>query len=116
MRPYKQNLLFIMAKFNLAAPFEGVSGKLDKDNNLVFSQRFGDTHAWEVEPSKKEPTAAQLAVQERFATASAQASADMADPEKKAEWKEVANASRGKYKTPRGAAFASYYNKASGIE
>ena len=116
MRPYKQNLLFIMAKFNLAAPFEGVSGKLDKDDKLVFSQRYGETYAWEVEPSKKAPTAAQLAVQERFATASAQASADMADPEKKAEWKEVAANSNGKYKTPRGAAFASYYNKASGIE
>ena len=32
------------------------------------------------------------------------------------EWKEVAMASDGKYKTARGAAFASYYNKASGIE
>ena len=105
-----------MAKFNLAAPFEGVSGKLDKDDSLVFSQRYGATHAWEVEHSKKEPTAAQIAGRERFATASSQAAADMADPEKKAEWKEVANASRGKYKTPRGAAFASYYNKASGIE
>ena len=30
--------------------------------------------------------------------------------------KEVAANSNGKYKTPRGAAFASYYNKASGIE
>ena len=105
-----------MAKFNLVAPFEGVSGKLDKDNNIVFSQRFGDTHAWEVEPSKKAPTAAQLAVQERFATAAAQAAADMADPEKKAEWKEVAANSNGKWKTPRGAAFASYYNKASDME
>ena len=46
----------------------------------------------------------------------AQASADMADPEKKTEWKEVAANSNGKYKTPRGAAFASYYNRASGIE
>ena len=116
MRPYKQNLLFIMAKFNLAAPFEGVSGKLDKDDSLVFSQRYGETYAWEVEHSKKEPTAAQLAVRERFATATAQAAADMADPDKKAEWKEVAANSNGKYKTPRGAAFASYYNKASGIE
>ena len=56
-----------MAKFNLAAPFEGVSGKLDKDDNLVFSQRYGATYAWEVERSKKDPTMAQLAQQERFA-------------------------------------------------
>ena len=40
----------------------------------------------------------------------------MADPEKKEEWKAVLDASAGKWKTPRGAAFASYYNKASGIE
>ena len=105
-----------MAKFNLSSPFEGVSGKLDKDDNLVFSQRYGETYAWEVETSRKAPTAAQLAVRERFATAAAQASADMADPEKKTEWKEVAANSNGKYKTPRGAAFASYYKRASGIE
>ena len=105
-----------MAKFNLAAPFEGVSGKLDKDDKLVFSQRYGETYAWEVEPSKKAPTAAQLAVQERFATATAQAAADMADPEKKAEWQAVADASGGKYKTARGAAFASYYNATSPAE
>ena len=70
-----------MAKFNLAAPFEGVSGKLDKDDSLVFSQRYGATHAWEMEHSTKPPTAAQ----ERFASAASKAAADMADPEKKAE-------------------------------
>lgn len=105
-----------MAKFDLYAPFKGVSGKLDKDDELVFSQRYGVTYAWEVEPSKQEPTAAQLAVRERFATAASQASEDMFDPEKKAEWKEALANSNGKYKTPKGIAFAHYYNKASGIE
>ena len=98
-----------MAKFNLAAPFEGVSGKLDKDDSLVFSQRYGATHAWEVENSKKEPTANQLALRARFATACTQAAADMADPDKRAEWQEVADNSNGRYKTARGAAMASYY-------
>ena len=87
-----------MAKFNLAAPFEGVSGKLDKDDSLVFSQRYGATHAWEVEPSKKEPTANQLALRARFAAAASKASADMADPDKKAEWQEIATASHGRWK------------------
>ena len=100
-----------MAKFNLAAPFEGVSGKLDKDDSLVFSQRYGATHAWEVEHSTKPPTAAQTAAQERFASAASKAAADMADPEKKAEWQAVADASHGKFKTARGAAFAVYYNQ-----
>ena len=105
-----------MAKIETISVIEGIRGKLDRSENLVFSKRFGETYAWEMTPSTKAPTAAQLAVQERFATATAQAAADMADPEKKAEWKEVARNSNGKYKTPRGAAFASYYNKASGIE
>lgn len=98
-----------MAKFNLAAPFEGVSGKLDKDDNLVFSQRYGETYAWEHEPSKKDPTMAQLAQQERFAQAASRAADDMADLDKKLEWQAVAEASHGKYKTARGAAFAAYY-------
>ena len=38
-----------------------------------------------------------------------QASADMADPDKRAEWQDVADNSNGRYKTARGAALASYY-------
>lgn len=38
-----------------------------------------------------------------------QAAADMADPDKRAEWQEVADNSNGRYKTARGAALASYY-------
>ena len=52
-----------------------------------------------------------LEAQERFASAAAKAAADMADPEKKAEWQAVADASHGKFKTARGAAFAVYYNQ-----
>ena len=105
-----------MAKIETISVIEAIRGKLDGSENLVFSKRYGTTYAWEMTPSTKAPSAAQLTVRERFATAAVQASADMADPEKKAEWKEVAMASDGRYKTPRGAAFASYYNKASGIE
>ena len=101
-----------MAKFNLYAPFEGCSGKLDKDDNLVFSQRYGTTYAWEVEPSKKDPSMAQLAQQERFAQAASKAADDMADIDKKAEWQAIADASNGKYKTARGCAFAAYYAEA----
>jgi hypothetical protein len=98
-----------MAKIVPISLIESIHGKLDKDENFVFSKRYGNTHVWEVEPSQKEPTAAQLAVQSRFAEAASQASADMLDPEKKAEWQDVADASNGKWKTARGAAFASYY-------
>ena len=105
-----------MAKIETISVIEAVRGKLDKDENLVFSKRFGKIYAWEVTPSTKEPTAAQLAVQERFATAASQAAADMADPDKKAEWQEIADNSNGKWKTARGAAFASYYAAAVDID
>lgn len=36
-------------------------------------------------------------------------SADMADPDKRAEWQEVTDNSNGRYKTARGVALASYY-------
>ena len=105
-----------MAKIETISVVDAIKGKLDKNEKLVFSKRFGTTYAWEMTPSTKEPTAAQLAVRERFATAATQAATDMADPDKKAEWKAISDASAGKWKTARGAAFASYYNKASGIE
>lgn len=103
-------------KFNLAAPFERVSGKLDKNDSLVFSQRYGATNAWEVEPSKLDPTSAQLAVRARFATAATIAAQDMADPDKKEEWQAIADASNGKHKTARCAAFAHYYAENSNIK
>ena len=103
-------------KIDAISMIDGMSGKLNKKEKVVFSKRYGNIHAWEVENPKNDPTPAQLAAQARFSAAATKAAADMANPEKKAEWKEVAIASDGRYKTPRGAAFASYYNKASGIE
>ena len=105
-----------MAKIETISVVDGISGKFDKNERLVFSKRFGATYALEMTPSQKEPTAAQIAGRERFSTAATQAAADMADPEKKAEWQAVADASGGKYKTARGAAFASYYNATSPAE
>ena len=98
-----------MAKIETISVVDGISGKLDKNENLVFSKRFGNTYAWEMTPSTKEPTEKQLANRARFATAATQAAADMADPDKRAEWQEVADNSNGRYKTARGAALASYY-------
>jgi hypothetical protein len=100
-----------MAKIETISVVDSISGKLDKNENLVFSKRFGQTYAWEMTPSTKEPTAAQMACMARFASAAKKAALDMADPEKKAEWQEIANNSNGKIKTARGAAFASYYNQ-----
>ena len=103
-----------MAKIETISVIEGIRGKLDGTENLVFSKRYGQTYAWEMRPSTKEPTANQLAQQMRFATAASQAVEDMKDPDKKAEWQAVAEASNGKWKTARGTAFASYYSQAEG--
>lgn len=101
-----------MAKIETISVVDAIKGKLDKNEKLVFSKRFGQTYAWEMTPSNLDPTAAQLAARERFSSAATQAAADMADPEKKEEWQAIADASNGRWKTARGAAFASYYNKA----
>ena len=103
-------------KIDAISLIDGMSGKLNKKEKVVFSKRYGNIHAWEVEHSERDPTAAQIAARTRFSTASTKAAADMADPEKKAEWQEVADASKGKYKTARGAAFASYYSQTSPVE
>ena len=101
-----------MAKIETISVIEGIRGKLDGTENLVFSKRYGQTYAWEMRPSKKDPTMAQLAQQERFSQAASKAADDMADIDKKAEWQAIADASNGKYKTARGAAFAAYYAEA----
>lgn len=99
-------------KIDAISLIDGMSGKLNKKEKVVFSNRYGNIHAWEVEHSTKPATSNQLAAQAKFATAAAQAAADMKDPEKKAEWQAVADASNGKWKTARGAAFASYRSQA----
>lgn len=103
-----------MARINGDLPFvfsqHGAYKKGKKgETRIVTRTVYGNTYANPVTYSNKEPTAAQLAQQSRFATAASKAAADMADPEKKAEWKEIADNSNGKWKTARGAAFASYY-------
>lgn len=107
----------IKGDFPFVAQMSGVfERKRQGDTAIVVTERYGAMYATKVTYAVTEPTAAQLIARERFTTASGQASADMRDPEKKEEWKAIAEASNGKYKTPYGAAFASYYKKSSGIE
>lgn len=89
----------------------GMSGKLSKKEKVVFSNRYGNIHAWEVEAYKGPFTEAQQKQQQLFATAAGQVKADFADPELKAQWEEVAKNSHGKYKTAYGAAFANKYHE-----
>lgn len=82
------------------------------DTAIVARMVYGNIVAAKVTYSDKEPTANQLALRARFATAASQAADDMLDPDKKAEWHEIAMASNGRWKTARGAAFSSYYQDA----
>lgn len=87
----------------------GMAGKLDKSEKIVFSNRYGNIHAWHAKDPSGEPSALQLANRAVFVEAMALAVADMEDSEKAAEWLAVARSSRGKWKTARGAAFSSHY-------
>ncbi len=88
---------------------EGLSGKIAK-SGYVFRQVNGKTIFAQKSVSKAEPTAAQLAVRDKFKTAVQKAHADMANEEKKEEWQQAAKNSGGKYTTALGAAIAHYFN------
>lgn len=102
-----------MARIQGERPYvKYINGAFEKghrgDTRVVARTVYGNTYANPVTYSSKESTAAQIAAQVAFADAASKAAADMADPEKKAEWQAIADASHGKYKTARGAAFAHY--------
>lgn len=95
-------------KIGTIFPVKKMSGKADKDDNIVFSTRFKNIHMWEVDYIERAFSEAQLAVHAKFRTVTALVLADLADPDKKKEWTEKARQS-GKYKTARGCAFAHYW-------
>jgi hypothetical protein len=88
---------------------EGLSGKIAK-SGYVFRQVNGKTVFAQKSITKAEPTAAQLAIREKFKLASEKARADLADAEKKEQWELTAKNSGNKYKTALGAAIAYYFN------
>lgn len=105
-----------MARIEGDAPFvvtqHGAYKKGHKgDTRIVVRTIYGNSYANPVTYSDKEPTAAQTAAMARFKSAAQKAAQDMADPDKKAEWQAIADASHGKIKTARGAAFRTYYNE-----
>lgn len=105
-----------MAKVDyLNLDLDQVHGRVSRKNKregMYFCTRYGEQIAVKAVWNQKDPTMAQLAHRERFAQAASKAADDMADIDKKAEWQAIADASNGKYKTARGAAFAAYYAEA----
>lgn len=110
-----------MAKVNMNTGGIGqIYGRVNAKNKRTgyYYRRgyAGETILVQADWELQEASAAQIAARTRFANASTQAAQDMANPEKKMEWQEVADASNGKYKTAYGAAFASYYSQQSPVE
>lgn len=103
-------------KIDAISLVNGMSGKLSKKDKIVFSNRYGNIHAWEMEAYKGPFTPAQLAQQQLFANVASQVRAELTDPEVKAQWEEVAKNSNGKYKTAYGVAFATKYAESKSNE
>lgn len=86
----------------------GMSGKLARQEDIVFSNRFGNIYAWRSKPYLGPFSETQIAAQNKFKVATESALADLADPVKKAGLEERFKASKGKYKTIRGMVVAHY--------
>lgn len=94
--------------------YHGRISKKDKRSGYYFTERLSTPLIVKAKWDLKDPSVAQLAVREKFVNAWAKVKLDAANPEKIEEWRAVAEASNGKYKTWRGAAFASYYAQGGG--
>ncbi len=98
-----------MARIVPETPVRTISGKLRKADRTTFFDLDGRTHAWQTTAYTGPWSEAQLAVQDKFKAVNALVLADMADPDKKKEWQDKADASGGRYRTARGIAFAHYW-------
>lgn len=78
-----------MAKVELAAPFDEMSGKLSSNERIVMRTRYGRTEAYAYRHPYTGPISEnRKPVIHAFSQAVAQCKAEMADPERLAYWKE----------------------------
>ena len=84
---------------------------MKENKKLVCSQRYGTTIVRYQTLQHTPPTELQTLHRERFKQATQLALADMHDPIARAKWTNEAQHSNGKYHTPRGIAFAHYYQE-----
>lgn len=97
-----------MAKVGLCEIYHGIHGKITKKCSNVHSVRYGQTFVNSHTPFRGPWSDKQLKAQDDFRKATELAAADMADPDTRAEWELIARQSKGRWKTARGAAFASH--------
>ena len=97
-----------MAQITTLSIIDYISGKLDKNEQIVFRTRNGKKTAYILHKSEKQATDSQNSYREIFRQASANAKADMENPKKLAQWKKVVADPENKYTSPYFAALAHY--------
>ncbi len=97
-----------MAQVTTLSIIDSISGKLDKNEKIVFRTRNGKKTAYIHHKSEKSATEAQNTYREIFRQASANAKADMENPKKLAQWKKVAADPENKYTSSYFAALTHY--------
>lgn len=93
-----------MAKIDYQDPIKAVHGKLSKESDVVYKELNGTTYASKFTKSNKEPTAAQIAQQEKFKQATAKVAEIMQDIDKLTPYREEWRKQK-KYTTLRGFIF-----------
>ena len=90
---------------------ESMSGKVCEHSDMYFFRKNGKVFSGKIcNPSTKEPTATQLAAQNKFKTARTNAMTALADPQQKATY-EAAFKNQKKYYSLYGYVFAQEYAK-----
>lgn len=97
-----------MAEITTNSIIESISGKLDKDEQIVFRTRNGKKIAYVYHKKEHSPTENQTSYREIFRQASANAKADMENPKKLAHWQTIVANPDNKYTSPYFAALAHY--------
>lgn len=95
-----------MAKSGLEVPFNQVSGRISKDSEIYYTNRFGQTVVSNY-PKHRDPkkiTAHQHDLNARFSQAVVQAGAELADSARRAYWQDLFDRQKEpkQYKTLRG--------------
>ena len=97
-----------MAEITTLSIIDSISGKLDKDEQIVFRTRNGKKTAYVYHKKEHVATEGQSTYREIFRQASANAKADIANPKKLAQWQKVVDDPENKYTSPYFAALAHY--------
>ena len=97
-----------MAEITTNSIIDSISGKLDKDEQIVFRTRNGKKTAYVYHKKEHIATENQSSYREIFRQASANAKADIANPKKLAHWQKVVADPENKYTSPYFAALAHY--------